>query len=53
MLQDIGPLCRRAAAELTAQRAQAVVLTGSHARGVATPESDVDLVVIGSGPSRS
>jgi hypothetical protein len=51
MRQDIGPLCRRAAAELTGQRAQAVVLTGSQARGVATPESDVDLVAIGSGPS--
>jgi hypothetical protein len=47
---DVVPLCRRIADELTATGARAVVLVGSHARGAATPESDVDLVAIGSGP---
>ena len=41
------PLCRRIAADLGAL---AVVLVGSHARGTATAESDVDLVALGSGP---
>jgi hypothetical protein len=48
--QDVLPLCRRIADELTADGARAVVLVGSHARNAATPESDVDLVAIGSGP---
>jgi hypothetical protein len=47
---DVLPLCRRIADELTATGARAVVLVGSHARGAAVPESDVDLVAIGSGP---
>jgi hypothetical protein len=41
------PLCRRIAADLGAL---AVVLVGSHARGTATAESDVDLVALGAGP---
>lgn len=41
------PLCRRIAADLGAL---AVVLVGSHARGTATAESDVDLVALGVGP---
>jgi hypothetical protein len=48
--QDILPLCRRIADDLAADGARAVILVGSHARGTATPESDVDLVAIGSGP---
>jgi hypothetical protein len=47
--QDVLPLCRRLAGDLIREGAQAVVLTGSHARGTATPESDVDLLVIGTG----
>jgi hypothetical protein len=44
---DVLPLCRRIAAGLDAL---AVVLVGSHARGTATAESDVDLVALGDGP---
>jgi Nucleotidyltransferase domain len=44
------PLCRRIAADLAGDGARAVVLVGSHARGAATPESDVDLLAIGAGP---
>jgi hypothetical protein len=36
---------------LIEQGADAVILTGSHARGDAHPESDLDLRVIGEGPS--
>jgi len=50
MDSDVATLCRSIAAELAAAGAQAVVLTGSHARGTATAESDVDLVAIGEGP---
>jgi hypothetical protein len=48
--QDVLSLCRRIADELAEDGARAVVLVGSHARSAATPESDVDLVAIGSGP---
>lgn len=48
--QDVVSLCRRIATDLTSQGARAVVLVGSHARGDATPESDVDLLVVGQGP---
>ncbi len=50
MERDVLALCRDMAAELAAAGAAAVVLTGSHARGTATAESDVDLVAIGAGP---
>jgi Nucleotidyltransferase domain len=50
MERDVLALCRDIAAELAAAGAAAVVLTGSHARGTATAESDVDLVAIGAGP---
>jgi hypothetical protein len=43
---DVLALCRRIAGELGAE---AVVLVGSHARGTATAESDVDLVALGTG----
>jgi hypothetical protein len=48
--QDVLPLCRRIADDVTGDGARAVVLVGSYARDAATPESDVDLVAIGSGP---
>jgi Nucleotidyltransferase domain len=50
MDRDVLALCRTISAELAAAGAAAVVLTGSQARGTATPESDVDLVAIGEGP---
>jgi hypothetical protein len=50
MQQDVLSTCRRIADDLTASGARAVVLVGSHARDAATPESDVDLLAIGSGP---
>jgi hypothetical protein len=39
------------AEELERSGAQAVVLSGSHARGTAGPESDIDLHAIGPGPA--
>ena len=42
-------LAARVAEELTDQGAQAVVLVGSHARGDAFPESDIDLIALGNG----
>jgi predicted nucleotidyltransferase len=36
---------------LIGRGARAVILTGSHARGEAHPESDIDLRVVGNGPS--
>ncbi len=50
MHQDILPLCCGIADDLAGDGARAVVLVGSYARDAATPESDVDLLVIGSGP---
>ncbi len=41
---------REVAKELMAKGASAVVLFGSHVRGDAYPESDIDLVAIGEGP---
>jgi hypothetical protein len=41
----------QAAAELAGNRAEAVVLVGSHARGDAGPESDIDVLAVG--PRRS
>jgi predicted nucleotidyltransferase len=48
--QGVVSFCRRIAADLTGEGARAVVLVGSHSRGDATAESDVDLLVIGDGP---
>jgi hypothetical protein len=48
--QGVIQLCRRVAAGLADEGARAVVLIGSHSRGDATPESDVDLLAIGDGP---
>lgn len=51
MDSDVLALCDGICGELVAAGAEAVVLTGSQARGTATPESDIDLVVIGDGPA--
>ncbi len=50
---EIVDLARRVARDLIAERAEAVVLVGSHARDDATDLSDIDLYVIGSGPAYS
>lgn len=44
-------LASRIARELTERGAQAVILSGSHVRGDAHSESDIDLFVVGRGPS--
>jgi hypothetical protein len=44
-------LAERVTAELAREGAEAVALVGSHAEGTATEESDIDLAVIGQGPS--
>jgi hypothetical protein len=41
---------RRAGDGLREAGAEAIVLVGSHARGTATTESDIDLLVLGDGP---
>jgi predicted nucleotidyltransferase len=41
----------RVARRLVSDGAQAVVLTGSHARGAATDDSDIDVTAIGEGPA--
>ena len=46
----IGVVVDRVAAALASQGARAVVLVGSHVTGDATPDSDIDLAVIGDGP---
>jgi predicted nucleotidyltransferase len=46
----VRPVVDRLAAALGRQGARAVVLVGSHATGDATPDSDIDLAVVGSGP---
>ena len=40
-----------AARRLTDEGAKAVLLTGSHARGRASPDSDIDVFVVGDGPA--
>jgi Nucleotidyltransferase domain len=42
-----------AVSNLQSRGAEAVLLTGSHARGEARPESDVDLLVLGRGGART
>lgn len=53
-MTDVQPtvltVAEEVAGELMEAGARAVVLTGSHARGDATPQSDLDLYVIGDGP---
>ena len=44
-------LTRQLVAELIQDGAEAIALTGSYARGTATGASDLDLIVIGDGPS--
>ena len=44
---DPLPVAREVADELAGDGAEAVVLVGSHARGDAGPESDVDLLAVG------
>lgn len=50
-MTDGVDLARRMVAELTRKGARAVVVTGSYARGEAGKDSDLDLVIIGDGPS--
>lgn len=50
-MSDGVDLARRLVGELAGKGARAVVVTGSHARGEATVNSDLDLVVLGDGPS--
>ena len=51
MSADAPPVAREVADELSAAGAEAVVLTGSHARGMAMAESDLDLQALGDGPN--
>lgn len=44
-------LARKLVAELIHNGAEAIALTGSYSRGDATSASDIDLIVIGDGPS--
>ena len=46
-----APIAERIAASLVESGAQSIVLVGSRATGKASAESDVDLAVIGDGPS--
>lgn len=47
---ELRALVERLVQSLAGQGALAVALVGSHSRGDATPESDLDLAVIGDGP---
>jgi predicted nucleotidyltransferase len=47
---EIRALAEAFSRRLVAQGAKATVLTGSHARGDARPDSDVDLIAVGEGP---
>jgi predicted nucleotidyltransferase len=47
---EIQSLTTEMSKRLVDQGAQATLLTGSHARGTARPDSDVDLVAVGEGP---
>ncbi|MDP8911402.1 MAG: nucleotidyltransferase domain-containing protein, partial [Actinomycetota bacterium] len=48
---EIRRLVRTVSDELIEQGAKATVLTGSHARGEASPHSDIDIFAIGEGPT--
>jgi len=50
MAPELLNLVRGMARELASQGARAVLLTGSHVRGEAYPESDVDILAIGDAP---
>ena len=50
MDESVRATVERVSRELIEQGAQAVLLTGSHARGRATAYSDIDLFVVGEGP---
>ena len=45
--EDLPPVAHRVADELVAEGAGAVVVAGSHARGEAGPDSDLDLLAVG------
>ena len=47
---EVRALVERVSARLLEQGAKATLLTGSHARGEAGPNSDVDLFAVGDGP---
>lgn len=47
---EVLNLVHEMAHELASQGAKAVLLTGSHVRGDAYPESDIDILVMGNGP---
>ena len=47
---EVVRIVRRVSATLLEQGAKATLLTGSHARGRARPDSDIDLFAIGDGP---
>ena len=47
---EVASVAREVAGRLLDQGAKAVVLTGSHARSVAGPTSDIDLFAVGEGP---
>jgi len=50
MVPEALNLAHEMACELASQGAKAVLLTGSHVRGEAYPESDVDILILGNGP---
>ncbi len=52
MEPEIRDLVGRVSERLLEQGAVATVVTGSHARGTATAESDVDVFAVGDGPSQ-
>jgi predicted nucleotidyltransferase len=49
--EEIRGLVERVSTQLVEQGAKATLLTGSHARGNARPDSDVDLFAVGEGPA--
>ena len=48
---EIRQVVKEFSSRLVAQGAKATLLTGSHARGQARPDSDVDIFAVGDGPS--
>ncbi|MDQ3777708.1 MAG: nucleotidyltransferase domain-containing protein [Actinomycetota bacterium] len=51
MDEEIRALAAAVSARLVEQGAKATLLTGSHARGHARPDSDIDIFAVGDGPS--